>query len=871
MMSPRRVIVVLTLLSLSSALRIRTRPPLNCSRQGLSCVVTTSNCMDKEWQKVHNYTPSSPEDLEVSVSTQQDVAGHLQPVLLATWKIRDDGSIGYMTATELHVLVIPTNQNLCVRYSFRDQLPMRTPEGEKWSFSADMLVLDPGQRYHVSVFNIPKPELGHSSYDISAEVIVSDCQNPKMQMTQFCVERGSLWQPNISLAQVTADGERSALTVSFRPDRLCDEYIVIVNGCNVQHVDQTYNVNQTTLNATFSLDLWPRTCCQFYVEIKPLFPPCGQDCTRRQRTLDICPANPTESPDHPQYTFVALNLVVLFLVMAVIACIHCRKPGKPGVAATPVGDEKTKPQQLIGQTPKVLVIYSQDHRLYRDVVLTLCAFLQAKCGTKVLVDLLDTTLVSMVGGIRWLEWQRQQLKNPSDKILVLCSRGVQAKWRAMCGQSPVTLKEDILSPTDDMLTPFLNLFLPDMHQAGMHGKYMVAYFNDISSEHDIPSIFDIAAKYKLMKHFEELYFRILDIEKYQPGQVNHIKGIGGDEYFNCPSGRALKNAIETFQAYQLDNPDWFEKECVNSEEQVTTEANLLIDQLQIPSVLECLPLIRDGPPASIQEVDIRENGNSVQVLTPEVNPECQTSELIPLVNNPNVLLIDQLYPHSPQSVYVVEPVLNEAARSREFFITAKHKDQQIPTEHEEECSLLPLSQIYDSQIPTEHEEECSLLPLSQIYDSQIPTEHEEEGSLLPLSQIYDSQIPTEQEEECSLLPLSQIYDSQIPTEQEEEGSLPMAQIHDQAYYSCSAQSLTTNHPQSSSISMQNEHSPLCETSYAQNVEVEEYEILEPRGKGPNSESDQGYISEMSSQYEHTENPLVALARLQEELFEESLI
>lgn len=35
-----------------------------------------------------------------------------------------------------------------------------------------MVVLDPGQQYTVSVVNIPKPELGHSSYDVSTDVIV---------------------------------------------------------------------------------------------------------------------------------------------------------------------------------------------------------------------------------------------------------------------------------------------------------------------------------------------------------------------------------------------------------------------------------------------------------------------------------------------------------------------------------------------------------------------------------------------------------------------------------------------------------------------------------------------------------------------------
>lgn len=793
-----RAVLVFTCVSLSCAVRILPGPPLNCSRQGLRCKATTSNCMDSKWLDVHNYTPSSPEGLQVSVDTRLDEMGRLQPVLVSKWTIKDDGSIRELKATELHVLVTATNQNLCVRYSFKDKLSMRSPSGEKWSFSANMVVLDPGQIYRVSVFNIPKPELGHSSYDVSSDVIVPGCQDPKMQMTQFCIDRGSLWQPDVSVAEINAASEQAALAVSFTPDTLCEEYVVIVSCSTIQHVDRIYKANQTTLNATFNLDKWPRSCCQFDAEIQPLFPQCGQDCVRRRRTLDICPAKPTDAPVVPVYlyTFVILGVVLMCAVMALILYVICWKPGKPGDPEAPKGGEILGQQQL-KQPPKVLIIYSQDHHLYRDVVLKLCAFLQAKCGTKVLVDLLDSTSISMVGRLGWLERQRQQLKNPSDKILVLCSQGVQAKWRAMCGQGRVTLREDVLSPTDDMLTPSLNLILPDMHQAGMLGKYIVAYFDDISSEEDVPSVFAFAVKYKLMKHFEELYFRILDIEKYQPGQVNHIKGIGGDEYFDCPSGRALKNAIETFQAYQLDNPDWFQKQCVNGEEEVMTEANLLIDQLQIPPVLECVPLIRDGPPVYIHEVDVNENGDSVHILTPELNPERELSsvtELVPIVNpqfknmsNLDEVLTDHLYPHSPSSsAYIVEPVLNSLQPPRQKWLSLMEE------------------------------------PLGQI-----PTE--DEDSLLPLSQ------------------LSAHLDHRRSSQQNSLDSRPQ---------------------QSSCAGMQSEYFPASEVCHSPPVEMEEEEALEPSAKGPSSGSDQGYISKLSSQHEppFKEDPLVALRRLQEELF-----
>lgn len=369
--------------------------------------------------------------------------------------------------------------------------------------------------------------------------------------------------------------------------------------------------------------------------------------------------------------------------------------GEAGAGAGPAGAPKPQP---VKQTPKVLVIYSQDHHLYRDVVLKLCAFLQIKCGTKVLVDLLDSTSVSMVGRLRWLEGQRQQLKDPSDKILVLCSRGVQAKWKAMCGQGSVTLREDLLSPTDDMLTPFLNLFLPEMHQAGMLGRYMVAYFDDISSEQDVPSVLDIAVKYSLMKHFEELYFRILDVEKYQPGQVNHIEGIGADEYFNCPSGRALKNAIETFQAYQCEHPDWFEQQCVGSEEDVLNEADQQVKEFAVPSVFECVPLIRDSLPVYVHDIEINGNSSSVHVFTPApAETHLSVTELIPALSPkgshaPGLeeVLTDHLCLLDPgaESVYIAEPVLNKPPIQR---WAEEESLGPIPTEDNEE-PLMPISQ-----------------------------------------------------------------------------------------------------------------------------------------------------------------------------------
>ncbi|XP_038130782.1 interleukin 17 receptor A1a [Cyprinodon tularosa] len=693
-----------------AAVGILSEGALTCSRQDVNCTTKYSNCMDPGWLVSHRYTPSEPADLQVSIDTRLDDAGHLQPVLQANWTLKDDGSISFLKATELHLLVKSTNQQMCLRYSLKDKLEMRSPSGEKWSFSSAALVLNPGEQYAVSVYNIPKPEQGHSSIDVSRDIRVPDCGQSKMKMTQFCIEGGSLWEPNISF-DGTAHG---SLAVRFSPHVLSKEYLVIMKCGSITENLSVKTDKQGSVNVKFSLDKWPRSCCLFDAEIKPYFLKCGNDCTRHKTSHSVCQANTTQTRSLTSW-YGAVGGVAMFIIVAVIMCILCRKHGKrPNIESKEEGGVL---RVQLKQAPKVMVIYSHDHSLYKDVVLKLCAFLQDKCGTQVVVDLLDNSSVSMLGRLRWLEWQRQQL-DPSDKILVLCSPGVQAKWKAMCGHGRVTLKQDLLSPTDDMLTPFLNLFLPDLHQAGMLGKYMVAYFEDICSERDVPSVFDIGIKYILMKHFEELYFRILDIERYQPGHVNHIEGIGVDEYFNCASGKALRDAIETFHAYQIEDPNWFAKEVVGDVEEVLSETNQLLPPLQTPPVLECIPPIRDQLPVYVHSVDTKEEINSVHILTPHLNPEHQLSsvaELVPDVSSDcrplyqpsqvEVLIADPQR-STAESLYIAQPVLGKQPLLQQNLVSLREPSSlQNCTEDDERGSSPSLDDFPVQRRPVEMEEE----------------------------------------------------------------------------------------------------------------------------------------------------------------------
>ncbi|KAG9339943.1 hypothetical protein JZ751_022258 [Albula glossodonta] len=374
---------------------------------------------------------------------------------------------------------------------------------------------------------------------------------------------GSQWKPNVA-CNVSTEQE---ITVRFNSGEFSEKYIVSVQCPGFRDLQTVW-------------------------KIQPFFPRCKNDCIHKER-YEHCVRFHVRK-NHPQDS----------------SC-------NASVSPIPVCQ-----QELIqeGDLKKLLIIYSLDHPLYKDIVLKLCAFLRAKCGIEVVLDLLDGAWLGTVGRMQWLDWQKQQIEKSSDKILILCSRGVRAKWKAMCGEGRVILREDTHSPTGDMLTPALNLIIPDFVHSSSFQKYMVAYFEDVSCEDDVPAPFNITIKYKLMKHFEELYFRILGKEKHEPGRVNRIEGIAQDEYFNCPSGRALRDAIETLQAYQLENPDWFEKECVESEDEVAesdSQHPLLADTCN--PIFQFVPECKEGPPVLVNTIEVKEDPTAVQTLIPQVN------------------------------------------------------------------------------------------------------------------------------------------------------------------------------------------------------------------------------------------------------------
>ncbi|KAM9376822.1 interleukin-17 receptor A [Pholidichthys leucotaenia] len=540
-------------LTVTFSLRLLNR---NCNQPGLdNCKIY--NCTDKP-TVMPKEAPAPPGWSQVEV--QKDKYGH-GPVLNVTWQIQVDSSIlRALIGTQINIIDQSSNQSLCVQlsYSLRS---VQNPNKTKWTFSLDEVVVDFWHIYTVFIFNLPERNKG--DYMIRKDVTIPGCDSKTLQKVQMCLENGSLWDPvpNIVDVMFVDRKPKMLLVVGFETSQYSEKYQVSIQN-SVLHYSKNVSKEYTTwLNITFELDLLQFSQCEMTLMVQPFFIRCKNDCWSPKKTINPCQTYPR------QYLVIkaTIGLLVIGGFLALLLCRTSRKDPM-NISSTGAREQPEIPVQEVQERKRVLIIYSLDHPLYKNVVLKFCAFLATKCGTNVVLDLLDSTRLGVLGSIQWLDWHKEQIENSSNKILILCSQGVQAKWRAMCGGKPVFLREDARSIIGDMLTPSLSLMVPHFIRSTSFKKYIVAYFDGVCSEDDIPSPFKIMVRYKLMKQFEEVFFRIQDIEKHVPGRMKHVDGLSEDKYHLCPTGKALHDAIEALRAYQMEHPCWFEEELLKSSE-----------------------------------------------------------------------------------------------------------------------------------------------------------------------------------------------------------------------------------------------------------------------------------------------------------------
>nr|XP_030690689.1 interleukin-17 receptor A isoform X8 [Globicephala melas] len=546
-----------------ASLRLLDHPAPVCTQQGLNCTVKNSTCLDDTWIHPRSLTPSPPKDVQTQLRFVHTQQGHLLPVAHVEWTLQTDASILYLEGAELSVLQLNTNERLCVKFEFLSTLKHHH---KRWRFAFSHFVVEPGQEYEVTVHHLPKPIPDGDPNHQSRNFLVPDCEDPRMKMTTPCVSSGSLWDPNITVEILEAHQLQLSFTPwnestkyqilldSFLPaeNRSCFRRVVDLDvplslgppgGASQQRpgphcpsaLQPAQEATRQCCNVTLTLPdfSW---CCRHHVQIQPFFSSCLNDCLRHSVAVP-CPGVPhTPGSRHGK-------------------CENGSKCTDVPPAATSLSPPPLKPR-------KVWIVYSADHPLYVDVVLKFAQFLLTVCGTEVALDLLEEQAISEAGVMTWVGRRKQEVVEGNSKIIVLCSRGTRAKWQAILGweDAAVQLRCDRGKPAGDLFTAAMNMILPDFKRPACFGTYIVCYFSDISCEADIPELFNITSCYALMDKFEEVYFRIQDLEMFGPGRMHRVGALTAQNYLQSPSGQQLREAVQRFRRWQAQRPDWFKLE-----------------------------------------------------------------------------------------------------------------------------------------------------------------------------------------------------------------------------------------------------------------------------------------------------------------------
>ncbi|XP_075458527.1 interleukin-17 receptor A isoform X2 [Ascaphus truei] len=625
-------------------LRVIRSPDFQCSQPGVQCSAKDSSCMDVSWLRTYHWTPAAPSAMDVTVGLEWNEEGKNVPVLVIKWTAEEDSSIQDLQGAEVSVLQASINQQVCVQFQYGNKFPsQRNSENQKWSFFYNNFEVEPGQLYHVTVQHLPRQTESRNRKEMS--FTVPGCNDRDMGQTAPCCHQGFCWNPSIVMEKFGDD-----LVVTFDSRNDSWRYLVLVESTmrmppynTKQNVNLQPGERGRPVNVSYP-GLAKNPLCWYKVQIQPFITACGNDC-RRYSYTEPCPTDPalpTSPPEpHKRLHLCSISACVTLLVMGMFIICTILKCNKEEEDATRKPGPDPPPLPTV---QKVWLVYSADHKRYVDVVIKLAYFLQTAWGVDVVLDRLHVEDIAVLGKMNWLSRQKSLMERLNGKILLLCSRGTQAKWKAMQAtqRAWVTLREDN-HELGDLFTPAFSLLLPDLLKPLTCERYMVAYFEELSSEDDVPSPFQWCPLYSLTRNLQALFFRIQGQEQHQPGVT-----------FNVPQDevtcyQSLKQAVQRCRAWQEKNLDWFERERLpeageesasEGEEGFMNQNDIAHRQTPIvhfpkDALVQVRPLINDaesvtvmdpvlvgyGPP-SLHVKPLLSGGDfTVQVMHPQILPE----------------------------------------------------------------------------------------------------------------------------------------------------------------------------------------------------------------------------------------------------------
>ncbi|XP_072001015.1 interleukin-17 receptor A isoform X2 [Engystomops pustulosus] len=605
--------------------------------------------MDLSWIRPFNWTPAAPASLEVMTKIGVSEKGDHVPVLHITWTVRADSSIRDLQGVEISVLDISLNRPLCVQFQFANTFPSQWDQNNRaWKFYFNNFEVGPGKEYEVSVQHLPRNREKSQENRLEQRVMTPDCSDKDMLLTETCCKLGFCWNYNISV-EIT----ESEVIVEFSPRSDAHKYgvEVFIERIMKRQSKTIDQVSSDRVQVNFS-NFASFDPCWYNISVWPYMEPCNTDCVRKSY-VPKCPTTTTvfttPAPLDPFRVWPIAAILTIAAFTAVIlfwrfqACIHQQDP-EPKNPSPP-------PPTLASK--KVWLVYSADHKLYVDVVIRLADFMRVDWGLDVVLDQLESHEIGVRGVMPWLGHQKEQIEKTNGTILILCSPGAQAKWRALQDRQKerVTLPEDASYMYGDLFTPALTLIFPDFQKAKPYDRYLVAYFNDLFTHEDIPSLFEICPCYPVVDKLKDLLFRIQRIEQNQPSV----------QYDVClkeyPSYAYLLSAIEQCRAWQQQHLDWFGKECPpvggQDEEDLEEEVGHECTRRIHPKIRQPETAISMVNPRIIEQAP-------VQIVNPSLVRGPTSVYVVPRLNeepSPVTVLQPSLRTDALRASYMQEPLL----------------------------------------------------------------------------------------------------------------------------------------------------------------------------------------------------------------------
>ncbi|XP_053154426.1 interleukin-17 receptor B isoform X2 [Hemicordylus capensis] len=464
-----------------------------------------------DWRMQQSYTPSDLDKLHAEVVEKDGICQ-----FNITWIIKENASIQYLHATT--ICVAASGLLVCVRCDYTEKFQSQTTiHHQRWQFHYVGFPVEENTKYIVYAYNLPPANPGEDAASVHVQLSSPGCEENAMKCVKTCEEKGSLWNPNITVCNMNSEVE-----VNFTASRLSTKYrILLCESDECSHLnDPTYHVvftakeNDTRISVRIPVIGESR---KNFIELIPYFPKCGNDCRRHHSYQEQCTENPgnalldqAQDPSSPPSFFHTVThqmplgnpqareatansvsilagiLAVLFVVCVMAAVLYlCKKhdavrmwPGfYPAMQQTPA---------------KILVIYPQE--VCFQHVLAFADFLQEHCHSDVIIDMWQKRRIAEIGPVQWLATQ----KEIADKVIFLSPSFASPERDSACKMA----RETVNSNSECMFTLAFNLFCGDWkNQSSLH-KYMVVYFNEKSSVKDLPSALNICPKYFLMKDIE---------------------------------------------------------------------------------------------------------------------------------------------------------------------------------------------------------------------------------------------------------------------------------------------------------------------------------------------------------------------------------